>query len=425
MPAPDIRIAPAVIDGAPAWRRLAFTLAISIIGSAGMWSIVTLMPGVEAEFAVARAEASLPYTLTMAGFGLGSLLIGRLTDRIGVAPALAAAGLLLGLAYLAAAWAPSLLWLSIAQAFAGFGSACAFAPLLADISRWFRRRRGVAIAIAACGNYLAGAIWPPILAAVMEAESWRAASLLLAAASAASMPLLALALRARAPQEPEQEPEPGPEAASQRAPGAPLAGPARQPGLGPRPLILLLCIAGFSCCMAMAMPQVHIVALCVDYGFGAAVGAEMLALMLLGGVVSRVISGLAADRFGGAPTLLVGSTLQMLALILYIPFDALAPLYMVSLTFGLAQGGIVPAYAVIVRERLPARDAGAQVGLVVTATLVGMAAGGWASGAIYDLTGGYRAAFLHGIGWNLVNMAIIALLMRWEARPRRAAVAAA
>ena len=154
------------------------------------------------------------------------------------------------------------------------------------------------------------------------------------------------------------------------------------------------------------MPQVHIVAYCADLGYGPARGAEMLSVMLGLGVVSRLASGLLADRIGGVGTLIVGSTLQCLALMFYLPFDGLTSLYLVSALFGLSQGGIVPSYALIVRDYFPAREAGARVSLVLTSTVLGMAIGGWLSGAIYDLTGSYAAAFLNGIAWNLVNMGI-------------------
>ena len=172
----------------------------------------------------------------------------------------------------------------------------------------------------------------------------------------------------------------------------------------------------------MSMPQVHIVAYCVDLGYGVARGGEMLSLMLAAGVVSRLASGFLADRIGGVKTLLLGSTLQCLALLLYIPFDGLASLYVVSLVFGLSQGGIVPSYAIIVREYMPAAEAGQRIGIVVMATIAGMALGGWMSGWIYDLTGSYAAAFLNGIAWNLMNMAI-AFMLLWKsgsARPQAA-----
>jgi MFS family permease len=183
--------------------------------------------------------------------------------------------------------------------------------------------------------------------------------------------------------------------------------------ISPRFLQILLALAGLSCCIAMSMPQVHIVSFCMDLGYGPAIGAEMLSLMLFGGVVSRIFSGFIADWIGGIKTVLLGSSLQCLALFLYLPFDGLVSLYIVSLIFGLSQGGIVPSYAVIVREYLPAREAGQRVGLVVMSTILGMAVGGWMSGWIFDLTGSYRAAFFNGIAWNILNIVImLSILIR-------------
>jgi MFS family permease len=169
---------------------------------------------------------------------------------------------------------------------------------------------------------------------------------------------------------------------------------------------LLLCVAGVACCVAMSMPQVHIVAYCTDLGYGAAQGAQMLSLMLSCGIVSRLVSGWICDRIGGIRTLLLGSSLQGVALFLFLPFDGMVPLYVISGLFGLFQGGIVPSYAIIVREYFPPQEAGARVGSVIMATLVGMALGGWLSGKIFDLTGSYQAAFMNGIAWNLLNLSI-------------------
>jgi MFS family permease len=190
--------------------------------------------------------------------------------------------------------------------------------------------------------------------------------------------------------------------------------------ISPAALQVLLVIAGLGCCVAMSMPQVHIVAYCMDLGYGIAHGADMLSIMMAAGVVSRLASGFIADRIGGVKTLLIGSVLQCLSLLFYIPFDGLASLYVVSLVFGLSQGGIVPCYAIIVREYLPAKEAGQRIGIVMMATIFGMAIGGWMSGWIYDLTGSYAAAFLNGIAWNLVNVAAILLLMWRAGRPAMA-----
>jgi MFS family permease len=174
------------------------------------------------------------------------------------------------------------------------------------------------------------------------------------------------------------------------------------------PMVLqaLLVFAGIACCVAMSMPQVHMIAYCGDLGYGPARGAEMLSIMLGLGIVSRLASGFIADRIGGVGTLILGSTLQCLALLLYLPFDDLVSLYVIAGLFGLSQGGIVPSYALIVRQYFPAREAGGRIGLVLMATVIGMALGGWMSGEIFDLTGSYQAAFLNGIAWNLLNMGI-------------------
>jgi Major Facilitator Superfamily len=191
--------------------------------------------------------------------------------------------------------------------------------------------------------------------------------------------------------------------------------------VAPGRLQALLMVAGMACCVAMSMPQVHIVAYASDLGHGVAHGAEMLSSMLGMGVFSRLVSGWIADRVGGVPTLLLGSALQCLVLALYLPFDGLVSLYVVSALFGLAQGGIVPSYAVIVREYFAPQEAGARIGGVVMATIFGMALGGWLSGAIFDLTGSYRLAFVNGIVWNLLNLAIALWLL---GQPRRIAALA-
>jgi len=396
-------------DSPYSWFRLCVTLSISAVGSVGIWAIIIVLPLVQADLGVDRAAASLLYTLTMIGFAAGNLLIGRLVDRFGVTWSLMLAACATAVGFFGATTAQSVEVLTLWQILIGFGAAVGFGPLMADISHWFVRRRGIAVAVAASGNYLSGAIWPMLLKGVMADQGWRAAYMVIAITVVLVMVPLSLMLLRRVP-----------EGAAELAEGA-ARRKSKSLRLSPRSLQLLLALAGLSCCVAMSMPQVHIVSFCVDLGYGPAVGAEMLSLMLFGGVASRLVSGFVADWLGGIRTVLIGSALQCVALFLYLPFDGLVPLYVVSLIFGLSQGGIVPSYAVIVREYLPAREAGARVGLVVMSTILGMALGGWMSGWIYDLTGSYQAAFLNGIGWNFLNLGVMALIL-FSARPRRLAV---
>ena len=400
MPQPDSR---------QAWWRLLATLLLMTIGSAGMYVVSVMLPAVQADFGVTRAQASMPYTLLMIGFGVGCVVMGKLADRFGIVPVILLGAVSLGLGFVACGMAGSITGYAVAQGLLiGFlGSSTTFVPLIADTSLWFVKRRGIAVAICASGNYLAGAIWPPIVQHFVQTSGWRATYTGLGLFCIVTLPLLALAMRARPP-------------ALQTVATPTLRGavPSQRPfGLSLNQAQALLCVAGTACCVAMAMPQVHIVAYCGDLGYGAARGAEMLSLMLACGIVSRLVSGAICDRIGGLRTLLLGSLLQGLALLLFIPFNGLVSLYVISALFGLFQGGIVPSYAIIVREHFPPAEAGARVGTVLMFTLFGMALGGWMSGKVFDLSGSYQAAFVNGIVWNLINLSVTVFLLRRTLRP--------
>jgi MFS family permease len=345
--------------------------------------------------------------MTMIGFGLGGIVMGRLSDRLGIIPPVAGGAVCLGLGYTLASQATGLWQFVLAQGlFVGVAGSATFAPLIADTSLWFTRRRGLAVAIIASGSYLAGTVWPPVVQYFIDSQGWREAYLIIALFCVTTMLPLTLALRRRSP--------------LIEGTAATTHGPARSRrplGMSPAALQTLLIVAGLSCCVAMSMPQVHIVAYSGDLGHGAAHGARMLSVMLGFGIVSRLTWGWVCDRIGGRRTLLLGSSLQALALLLFLPFGGLGSLYTLSALFGLAQGGIVPAYAVIIREFFPPEEAGVRVGTVLMATVFGMALGGWMSGVIFDLTGSYQAAFLNGILWNLLNLGIAVGLLRRSGTP--------
>jgi MFS family permease len=338
--------------------------------------------------------------MVMFGFAGGGVLMGRLADRFGIAVPLALGTLAVSAGYLATGWSLSLWQVAIAHLLIGIGCSSSFGPLMADISHWFARRRGIAVSLAAVGNYIAGTIWPPVLQHFIATSGWRATHIVVGLFCLVTMLPLVLFMRRRIEDHYSDEAS---AAAAQRQAAMPLS---------PMALQVLLCLAGVACCVAMAMPQVHIVAYCGDLGYGVARGAEMLSMMLGFGIISRVGSGFIADRIGGVATLLLGSVLQGTALFLFLWFDGLISLYIISALFGLFQGGIVPSYAIIVREYFSPREAGTRLGIVLMATLIGMALGGWMSGLIFDLTGSYRAAFLNGLAWNLVNVLIMAWLLQ-------------
>ena len=365
------------------------------------------------EFHISRGEASLPYTLFMLGFGAGGVAIGRISDRVGIFPPVVGSAFALALSLYLSTLANDIFFIALTSGLmAGFlGSAATFGPLVADISHWFNRRRGIAVAVVISGNYVAGTIWPPILQRLIDQQGWRTTFTELAVFVVVTMLPLSLMLLRKSP-------------ITDDHPAEKIGSPGiDRPGLAPWHLQSLLCVAGIGCCVAMAMPQVHIVAYAADLGYGATAGAQMLSLMLGFGIVSRLGSGWISDKIGGLKTLMLGSALQGTVLALFLTGNSLFALYLLSALFGLAQGGIVPSYTIIVRTFFSARDAGWRVGLTMLFTMIGMAFGGWLAGGLYDLTGSYTMAFVNAIAFNVLNFAIaVFVFRRMGARPAAYAV---
>jgi MFS family permease len=389
------------IESSYAWLRLATSFLLLTIGGVGMYAIIVAMPVIEVEFGATRSQASVPYSMIMLGWAAGTIAMGRLFDRFGIQIPILVGAFGFGSGFIVSSFAPTMWTLAASHGLliGMLGTSSLFVPLMADVSQWFDKRRGIAVAIVASGQYVAGAIWPPVIHHFIETVGWRQTYVGIGIFCAATLIPLSIVLRRRLSVSNDA-------AANARADVAPLS-----LGLPDSRLQILLCTAGIGCCIAMAMPQVHLVSMCVGLGFGPARGAEMLALMLGCGVVSRLGFGFVMDRFGGLQTLLIASTLQCIALFFFLPFEGLVSMYIVSALFGLFQGGLVPCYAIIVREYFKPSQAGMRMGLIIMATLVGMALGGWLSGVIYDWTRSYKVAFVNGIAWNFVNIGIVVYLL--------------
>lgn len=378
--------------------RLAIAVLIGSIGAVGMWAVVVVIPVVQTEFAATRGAVSLAFTLMMFGFGLGGVIAGKITDRFGIVMAMTISIAFLGIANVLAGLSTQLWHFVAAYFLIGLGTSATFAPLMAEASHWFERYRGLAVTIVASGNYVGGTMWPPIVSWGMDHGGWRTTHIGIGIVCVVLMAILVAVLRAQM----------GDEKVRNHANAPP---PRVDLGLSTNTLTVLLSVAAIACCVAMSMPQVHIVAYCGDLGFGVARGAEMLSLMMACGIISRIGSGYLADKIGGIRTLLIGSLAQGFALVFYLFFDSLTSLYLISAMFGLFQGGIVPSYAIIVREAMPASQAATRVGIVIFASVFGMSFGGWISGVIFDATGSYAAAFANGVAWNAVNVAIVMTLL--------------
>jgi MFS family permease len=388
----------ALIDSRFAARRLITILGISILGNCGMWVLSVVLPVIQHEFGVTRAQASLPYTVTLLAFGIGGIYLGRVADRWGINRVVHIGALGVSSGFVLSALSPNIWLFCLAHGLLiGFlGIASSFVPLMADTSRWWNKYRGIAVAICASGNYLAGTFWSPIIQYGINLVGWRTTYICIGIACGIGMWLLNRLIR-------HPPPALAPEADTHFGQ---VIDRTRPFGLSPNVAQWALFVAGIGCCVAMAMPQVHLVAYCMQLGLTPLQGANMLSLMLGLGVVSRLLFGWVSDHIGGLKTLIVSSGLQGLALALFLPFDGVVALYVIAGLFGLFQGGIVPAYAIVIRAYFPIEKVGGRIGTVIFGTLIGMAFGGWMSGKLFDLTGTYAAAFWNGIAWNLLNLTI-------------------
>ncbi len=382
--------------------RLATVLALMTLGCSAMYAGVMVLEPLALELDTGRGNSSLIYGTFMIGFALGGVFMGRLADRMGIMIPALIGSLALPAGFYLAAHASSILEICLAfSLLCGFlGSSFSMAPLIADISHWFSRRRGLAVGIAFSGSYVAGAIWPPILQRMFDAQGWRESFVDLALLTLILMALLSLLLYPRSP-------------INKQLPTASSANSnLTNSAISAGTLQSLIYLAGFGCCVAMAMPQVHIVPYVMDLGHPAIRGAEMLGLMLGFGVISRIGSGWLSDRIGGLATLVLGSALQVAVLIAFLTGNSLVFLYGISIAFGLSQGGIVPSYTIILRAFFPPKQAGWRISTSFLFTVAGMAFGGWIAGLLYDLTGSYTVSFLNAIGFNILNLWVAASLLK-------------
>ena len=388
-------------DSQQAWFRLAIIFTMSVIGTAGMWSVVIILPNIQSEFALDRAASTYPYVATMFGYGIGNVIIGRMLDRIGIAKPIIFALSLLVASYILSIFVKDVFFLSISQFFLGFSAAAFFGPMMADISNYFYRRKGLAVSLVASGQHLCGAIWPFLIKDFLLEGDWRNAHLFIAIVCSILIPILFFLLGNKKPKiDIDQNLSSRKEDINSKV----------KLSISNKQIQILLMFAGVFCCVAMSMPQVHIVPLCIDNGYGLAVGTEILSFMLFAAVASRVIFGFLSDKIGPIQTLILGSSLQAISLTMFLPFNSQLSLYIVAIFFGLSQGGIVPIYAVIISKFLPSNEVAERVGLLIFATIVGMSLGGWLSGEIYDFTKSYKLAFINGIFWNIINLCIMIYL---------------
>jgi MFS family permease len=400
------------VESRTSWMVASAALAVMCISYGGPLITVVALKPIAADLGGAREVPALAYSLAWLGTAVGGLAMGRIAERIGVrwTAGVGAAMIGAGLA-LSSGGAPWQLFIGHGVLMGLIGNAGINAPLYIYVSHWFDRRRGTALALISSGQYVAGVIWPPIFERAIAGVGWQRTMIGFGVFAAAAVLPLAMLLR--------QPPAiTGHAVAAERTAGGGALG--WPPGM----VLTLMSLAAFSCCVAMAMPQGHLVALCSDLGIAPARGAAMLSLLLGTAFLSRQIWGLVADRIGGLRTVLAGSLCQAAALTAFALTRDEVGLFVVAALFGFGFSGIVPAYVLAIRDLFPAAEASWRVPTLLLFSGSGMAAGGWLAGAIYDHFAFYTPALAAGIGFNLLNLALVGALVTRQRQTRLTAVPA-
>lgn len=383
------------------------SLTLALVGSGAMYLLIVILKPLAEEFGWPRATPSLAYSLQFFGGGIGGIVMGYWLDRAGMGlPALLCAVMIgsgaILLQHVANEWH---LYLIYGLMLGLLGQGVLFTPLVANALRWFGRRGGAAVGFVAAGQTAAGVVWPPVFRHFNDTIGWRETSLWYGVFALAVMLPVSLVLWRQ------------PARLTLSAPGRLRSATLAEAGVSSRLMMVCLCIAIVGCCTAMSMPLAHLVAFGSDMGFSSARAAEILSLMLAAAAVSRMVGvGVLADRFGGLRALFAFSAIQAVMLAMFGVVDSLVGLYLVAIIYGLGYGGVTPCYPVIIREYLPAHQVGGRTGIVLWFGTIGMALGGWLGGYVFDQSGSYVPAFLIGVGFNAVNLGVIAALI-YRTRP--------
>jgi MFS family permease len=402
------------IESSRSWHAAFLTLAILSVSYGSPLLIMVGMRDMQAALHTDRSVMSIASSLVWIGNGLGGIPMGWLAERIGIRRTISIGALAmasgLALSSTGSIWA---LYIGHGLLIGLLGNGAIYAPLIVYVSRWFDRRRGTAIALIACGQYIAGMIWPALIGFGIARYSWQTTMLVFGAVVLVTiLPLLAL-LR------------PPPEPVTQAVGTAGGRRDMRVLGLHPNVAMALICLASFLCCIPMALPASHLVAFCGDIGLPAGQSAAMISVLTGCAFISRQFWGVFADRYGGLRTVLTGSALQMLAIAAFMTTRNEVLLFTIAGAYGLGFSGIIPAYSVTIRDLFLPKDASWRIPTVLFTAMSGMAVGSWLAGWLYDDFGSYQAAFGSGVVFNLANLVVIVFLVSRMARQRSTVLAQA
>jgi MFS family permease len=378
------------------WIIVGAAMVVTCVGFGAMFSLgVFLQPMAEAE-GWSRTGISTAALLNFLCMGVGSFFWGALSDRLGTRAVVLMGGVLLGLGTVMASRAPTLGWFQLCfGVVVGFAAGSLYAPLTATTTRWFTRHRSLAVALVSAGLGLGSTTTAPLAGWIITNYDWRTAMLVIG--DLAWLVIIPAALLVREPPATAGPPE-----VTTGADGRELtvAQALRTPQFA------ALAFTYFACCAAHSGPIFHMVTNAIDHGVTAMAAATVISVAGVASLGGKIVCGLFADRLGAKRVLVAGLALQAVAISLYLGTRELSHFYGVAVMFAFAYGGVMPLYAILVREYFGARIMGSVFGAVGFASTLGMALGPLAGGWLYDTFGSYFWLFIGSCAIGLGATAI-------------------
>lgn len=380
------------------WVVVGAGMLMTCIGIGAMFSLAVFLQPIASDTGWSRSGISTAATLDFLSMGAAAFLWGAMSDRFGTRIVVLLGGALLGLGLVAASQATSLIEFQLLFGVViGVAAGSFYAPMVSVATEWLEHRRNLAVALVSAGMGIGSMTIAPIVGLLLGALDWRTAMLIIGLASWALLLPAALLVR------PPPAPTGGvgiPSAAA--APDVPMT--AGQALLTPQ--FTAIALTHFACCAAHSGPLFHMVSYAAFCGLPPLIAVSVFSLAGLSGLGGRIGFGIVADRVGTKPVLVAGLLMQALAIGTYLFVGALGEFYALSVVFGLAYGGVMPLYAVLVRDTFGPRIMGTLFGAVAMFASLGMALGPWAGGYVFDAYGSYAWLYIGSCAIGLGAVAI-------------------
>jgi len=379
------------------WVIVGAGIVVTCVGFGAMASLSIFLQPIAEAMGWSRTGIATAALLNFLCMGAGAFVWGALSDRFGTRAVVLTGGLLLGLGLVTASRATTLGEFQLLfGVVVGLASGSFYAPMTATTARWFTRHRSLAVALVSAGLSVGSTVMAPLARWMISSYDWRTAMLLIG--DLAWLVIVPTALLVRNP--PVSPAAAGTAATAANGPDLTVAQALRTPQFA------AIALTYFACCATHAGPIFHMVTHAMDQGIAAMAAATVLSVAGLASLSGKIVCGLVADRVGAKRVLVAGLALQAVAVSLYLVTRELAGFYGVALVFGFAYGGVMPLYAILVREYFGARIMGTVFGAVAFVSTLGMALGPWAGGWLYDAFGSYFWLFTGSFGIGLGAVAI-------------------